>query len=521
MNPQRYPIGQQDFANIRKEGKVYVDKTELIYNLVNGSSNYIFLSRPRRFGKSLLLSTIQAYFEGEKELFDGLAITGLEKNWVKHPVLHLELSRANALDPESLKSTIDQQFVIWEKKYDVEDKPSSLSARFANIIITAHERTGQRVVILIDEYDNPLINSLHHDLIHESNRELLKAIYSNLKALDRNIRFAMLTGVSRFTRTSIFSGLNNLTDVTFSDRYSSICGFTLEEINKFLVDGVSSLAKKKGVTLNEAFGLLKDAYDGYHFSQAGEDIYNPFSLMKALEAGEIKSYWVETATPEFLVKKLKGSHRLLESIFNESVRETTLREEDTSSSSPVSLLFQTGYLTIKSYDPQKMKYRLGIPNREIEHGLFEDLLVSYTGYGRDYGLDLMEEMSHSLQSGSPEDFLSQLRSFLSGIPGIINPHRIEELNLENTIYVLMKAMGKLVQAEQQTSSGRIDLLIKTSHFIYILELKIDKTAQEALDQIKRKEYDLPYRFDGRKIFNIGVNFSSQTRNITDWLISTP
>lgn len=385
MERQRYPIGQQDFANIRKEGKVYVDKTDLIYNLVNGSSNYVFLSRPRRFGKSLLLSTIRAYFEGEKELFEGLAIRELEKNWVKHPVLHLSLSNLNQTSESALHSSLEQQFRRWEKKYDVNSEGLEFSQRFAEIIIKAYETTGQRVVILIDEYDNPLINSLEKSGIYEKNRSLLKAVYSNLKDLDHYIRFGMITGITRFANTSIFSGLNNLNDISLDDSYANICGFTSEEIITYLMPGIERLAEKEKCSVEKAIQLLKQEYDGYHFSPILSDIYNPFSLLNCLDKSFIDNYWMTSGVPEFLVNKLVNSHEDFSAIFNSQTDRSSLVTNDITFDSPIALMYQTGYLTIKKYHKETRSFTLGIPNKEIEHCLFS-LLGTYTPKEND-GID--------------------------------------------------------------------------------------------------------------------------------------
>ena len=519
MTPQRYPIGQQDFATIRKEGKVYVDKTDLIYNLID-RYNYVFLARPRRFGKSFLLSTIQAYMEGKKELFDGLAIANLEKDWISYPVLHLELSRIDSGSPASLTSLLNNQFKEWEKIYAIEETDFDLSQRFENIIKGAFRSTSQRVVILVDEYDNPLINTLHNRSIHDRNRELLKSIYSNFKALDGFIKFAMLSGVSRFSKTSIFSGVNNLTDISFYDRYASICGFTEEEIKKYLWPGVEILGREKKKSPEQALADLKASYDGYHFTENCVDIYNPYSLLRALDESKIKSYWFETATPGFLVEKLKESSIPFASLFNDIADSATLSEPDTYSSSPVALLYQTGYLTIKGYEKRYEEYRLGIPNMEVKKGLFEALLTFLLEQDKREARTRVSKMRESLEKGEPHVFLDHLRSFLAKVPNSIMP-KMPEAYFEHALYILLQLIDVESEVEVSTSYGRIDLLITTEKYRYVIEIKLDKDSGTALSQIERKEYVLPYKFDERKVFNIGVNFSSKTRNITDWTISTP
>lgn len=512
----KYPIGNQDFIKIRKEDKVYIDKTDLIYKLVNNES-YVFLSRPRRFGKSLLLSTIEAYFEGRKEFFKNLAIESLERDWKKHSVLHLELSRFDPYDPNSLKNLLEIQFREWERKFEIYDKVDSLSSRFAVIIQRAYKKSGNGVVILVDEYDYPLINTLHKRSLYDENREILRSIYVNLKAMDRYIRFGMLTGVSRFSKTSIFSALNNLDDITFSPEYSSICGFTENEIKSNLWEGVLNLAKTEKCSGEEAMQLLKKEYDGYHFSKDLVDIYNPFSLLSALKKESIENYWHRTGLPEFIAQKLKNSRESFIDIFCAEAPEHKLAETDTSFSSPVALMYQAGYLTIKAYDRIEREYKLGIPNREVERGLLLFLLGIYMEQDADDANKFIKEMAKCLDRGEPDEFFKRLQSFLASIGYPLTQNK-SELFFEQGLYIILRALGLHVHSEMATSNGRIDLLIESEKYIYIIELKLDKTPEEALEQIEKKEYSLPWKYDGRKIFEIGVNFSSQKRNITGWKI---
>lgn len=511
----KYPIGQQDFQKIREEGNLYVDKTSLIYHLVT-RNNYIFLSRPRRFGKSLLLSTIQAYFEGKKHLFKGLEIEKLEKQWIPHPVIHLELSKIDSNDPTSLYQILEQQFRQWEKQYKIEKPLEALGPRFSDIIIAAYNSTGQRVVILIDEYDNPLINTIHLQDIYQKNQSLLKSIYSNLKHLDRYIRFGMLTGISRFTKMNIFSGLNNLNDISFESRYSEICGFTLQEIEKNFAQGLIRLGEEMELSYKDALKALKDWYDGYHFSENSTDIYNPFSLLNALDKSKIRPFWIETATPEFLVEKLKNSDENLSEIFNDSVEETELAIADTSFSSPVSLLYQTGYLTIKGYDKATLHYTLGIPNKEVSQGFLPAVLAGFIGKPQAKTNKEALIIKESLIKGDFNKFPEQLKIFLGSVPYSVIPH-ITEKYFQNTLYLLFKIMGLDVESEKQTSFGRSDIIVSTSNYIYIFELKVDGSAQEAICQIEEKEYALPYINSGKQIIKIGLNFSSETRNLSSWL----
>lgn len=511
-----YPIGQQDFQSLREEGKVYIDKTETIYKLVN-NSKYVFLSRPRRFGKSLLLSTIKAFFEGKKELFKDLKVEKLEKDWHSHPVLHLSLNGINPSDDDSLNSILEQQFRIWEKNFNVKEPLKSFGVRFGDIIRHAFYQTQQKVVILIDEYDNPLINTMHLPELQEKFRNLLKSIYSNLKDLDVFIRFAMLTGVSRFSKMTIFSGINNLNDISFDNQYSDICGFTYQEIIDNLKPGIEHLASELDSSYFEAVQKLAEWYDGYHFSEKSPDIYNPFSLLNALVKGKVSAYWLETATPEFLVKKLKDSHEVLSEVFHSSADQTELAASDTSFSSPVALLYQTGYLTIKEYNPVADSYILGIPNLEVKKGFLPTLLSQFIGKDRAKTRKDVEYIKQYLLEGDVDKFIEVLAIFIGSIPYNIMP-KISEKFFQNTLYLIFSVMGLEVESEKHHSFGRSDIIVKTDKYVYIFELKIDKSAQEALTQIEEKQYALPYQNSGKKIFKIGINFSSKTRNIYDWII---
>ena len=512
----KYPIGRQDFASIREDGCVYVDKTDIIYNLVD-NNKYVFLSRPRRFGKSLLLSTIRYYLEGRRDLFEGLRIMDLEKEWKKHPVFHLKLSRIDENEQSSLEQLLEEQFQVWEKEYEVTERYGTFSARFSYLIRSAFEKSGRRVVILVDEYDNPLINTIHDTDLHERYKGLLKSIYVNFKDMDEYIHFAMLTGVSRFSKMTVFSGLNNLNDISFNEKYSSICGFTEKEIPGYLFEGVKSLAIKRDISEGKAMDLLKQAYDGYHFSENLLDIYNPFSLLRSLEAGKLDNYWTDSGTPSFLIKKLKETDEPFSELFQEEADSTSLAAVDTAFTSPVALLYQTGYLTIKSYDKKENLYRLGVPNKEVREGFFSVVLQEFTLRDRMKGMRATRRMKECLEEGKPDEFLKRVESFFAGISYVMTS-KAPEMYFENNLYIMLQMMGVDVISEDETSDGRIDLTIKTKGYIYIIEIKKDRNAIDALAQIENKRYALKYRHDGRKIFKIGINFSSRKRNITDWEI---
>lgn len=511
----RYPIGQQDFAYIRENNFLYIDKTGLVFDLVNGSK-YVFLTRPRRFGKSLLLSTIKAYFEGRKDLFKGLAVESLEKDWIKHPVFHLALSRVENGSHSSLRSVLHQQFSAWEQDYGIINKDENFSSRFSTLIQQAYKQTGFRVVILIDEYDNPLINTLNNDEALEKNRNLLKSVYSNLKDQDAYIRFGMLAGVSRFSKMSMFSGLNNLFDITFSNRFCSICGITKEEALQNLQPGVEDLAHENEYSVEEAWHELAKWYDGYHFSEKCPDIYNPFSLLNALNNSKIYDYWFETATPEFLVKRLSIDSQSFSKIFHHKALEKTLAASDISFPSPVALLYQTGYLTIKDYDRNQRLYLLDVPNKEVENSLFPYLITYYTHQTLEDVTFEAARMRSCLENKEIERFMEILQSFLASVPYDLIPIANEKY-FQNSLYLLFRSMPLKVEGEQRTSHGRADLVVTTEKYIYVIELKTDSSASEALNQIEEKKYYLPYLNQHRDVICLGINFSSKTRNITDWL----
>lgn len=511
----KYPIGIQSFEKIREEGYLYVDKTALIYRLIQ-RGQYYFLSRPRRFGKSLLLSTIEAYFEGRKNLFEGLAMSELEKEWKNHPVLKISLSSYNpsAMDlPEVLDTIFGNMELEYGKRYET----NNLSARFGNIIRSAYEKTGHKVVILVDEYDAPLVSHLEDDTRREIVRDILKSVYVNLKEMDRYIRFAMVAGVSRFSKMSIFSGLNNLKDISLLPEWSRICGITEKELSEYFPIGIEALSDSLNIDYHEALSLLKEYYDGYHFTEDCTDIYNPFSLLQALDNSRIGSYWFQTGTPAFLIKYINQSDRHLESILSEKVTEMSLGDIETYRTSPEALLFQTGYLTIKDYDARSQRYRLGIPNKEVKNGLFSELLAYNLNRNKTELTNKMWEIRQAFENGDPDKGLEMIKSIFANIPGNVI-HKNRELFFENNLYMLFKLIGLDARAEWWTSSGRIDMVLEMSYYIYVMELKLDKSAEEALAQIDTKEYALPWKYDGRKVIKIGINFRSSIRNIDRWII---
>ncbi len=509
----RYPIGIQSFESLRELGYIYIDKTDLIYNLVK-TSKCVFLSRPRRFGKSLLLSTIQAYFEGKKGLFKGLAIEQLEMEWAAHPVLMLSLATYHAANEGNLEEILANQFRDWEKQYGIEAETSDLSSRFRNIIKAAYNASGKPVVILIDEYDSPIIETMHDPERSEAHRLLLKSIYVNIKDLDQYIRFTMLTGVSRFSKMTIFSGLNNLKDISLNKRYATICGVTEKELRENFRQGIEDLATDEDTDAEGAIRLLKANYDGYHFTSDCPDIYNPFSLLNALDENRIGSYWFQSGTPEFLVRQIQKGDNFLPHMFDETVEESTLSDIDISLATPTALLYQTGYLTIKGYEEPDL-YRLGIPNLEVRKGLFQNLARYYFDESPTVISKNVREVRKLLEQRRVDEAMECLRTFMAGIPYEF-ADKATELHYENNLFIIFVLIGVDARPEWHTSDGRIDLLLSMRECIYIIELKRDGTPEEALDQIHKKDYARQFAGHPRPVVNLGVTFSTQTRNITAW-----
>lgn len=514
---RHFPIGIETFEKIREGNFVYVDKTEYIHRLVSNSGFY-FLSRPRRFGKSLLLSTIRAFFEGRRELFEGLAITRHRHSWEKHPVFHLNFVNADTSSADGLVSIIRHHIRGWENIYGKgDDDDNKLPQRFYGVIERAVRMTGRKAVVLIDEYDKALVSSFGKDDLHNQFRAILKPLYGTLKAADQYICFGMITGVSRFSRLSIFSDINNLRDISINDQFGAICGISEEEMLRDCRDGIERLAAAKEYSFDDAVADLKRNYDGYHFSENCPDLYNPFSLMCALEDRKTGGYWFATGTPTFLIEKLRNSNYYLPELLHSEVDTKQISDIDSYSSSMLALLFQTGYLTIKGYDHEYNTYTLGLPNREVANGFFYELLPVYMDDREGSSISTVRKFCRLVNSGDAEGFIRNLQAFLADIPYDLSGNK-PEVYFENNIYIIFKLMGFTVDTEYRTSAGRIDLLIKTRDYIYVIELKLNGTPEEALAQIESRQYALPFATDSRTIFRIGISFSPKTRNIDRWII---
>lgn len=521
MNQTIYPIGIQNFESLRKDGYLYIDKTALIYQLVT-TGRYYFLSRPRRFGKSLLLSTLEAYFQGKKELFEGLAMEKLEKEWQTYPILHLDLNISQYASTTDLEDILHRNLAAWEKLYGADSAERSLALRFAGVIERACLQTGQRVVILVDEYDKPLLQTLHDEDLQTRLRNMLKPFYGVLKSMDRYIRFALLTGVTKFGKVSVFSDLNNLMDISMDNRYVEICGITEKEIHAYLDEEVRELAGTQDMTYEETRLKLKEWYDGYHFTAKSEGIYNPFSLLNTFAKMEFGDYWFETGTPTYLVELLKRTNYDLYDMANTETDADVLNSIDSTSKNPIPVIYQSGYLTIKDYDPEFGIYRLGFPNQEVEEGFMKYLLPFYTSVQASKSPFEIGRFVREVRAGDYDAFFRRLQSFFAdtSYEAIVgrNPERDAELHYRNVLFIVFKLVGLYTQVEYHTSNGRIDLVLQTDRYVYIMEFKLNGTAEEALRQIEEKGYALPFAADERQLIKIGANFSSETRNIERWLV---
>ena len=512
----KYPIGIQNFGEVRRDGYAYVDKTALMYKMVS-EGKYYFLSRPRRFGKSLLLSTLEAFFQGERELFQGLAVERLETEWVKHPILHLDLNVKKYESGDDLYKILNRHLEKWEEAYDSPYGERDLEERFLQVVECAYRKTGKRVVILVDEYDKPMLRAIGNEALQAEYRATLKAFYGVLKSCDRYIRFAFLTGVTKFGKVSVFSDLNNLEDLSYLPQYSTICGISEDEMRQLFDDEVGLLAEANSMTKEECYNRLKRDFDGYHFCIPCKGMYNPFSLLNTLKNQVFRDYWFETGTPSFLVYQLKKTCYPLENMTTEELSTDTLNSIDIMDENPLPLLYQSGYLTLKSYDEEFDSYILGFPNREVEQGFIKYLLPFYTPKTDQKSRFAVSQFVKDVRSGDAEGFMHRLQDFFAN--GDYQVVGDTEKYFQNTLYVFFRLLGFYVDVERHTSNSRMDVLIQTPDYIYILELKVNQTAAVALQQIEEKGYALPFASDHRQLFKIGINFSTDSKLIDDWEIA--
>ena len=511
----KYPIGLQNFKGLREDGYAYVDKTAHIHKMVS-SGKYYFLSRPRRFGKSLLVSTLESYFLGRKELFKGLAMEKLETEWKVYPMFHIDLNAEQYTAPDGLLSILDRYLRMWERTYGKTEGDKTPADRFVALIHRAYEQSGQKVVILVDEYDKPLLQAIGNKDLQDEYRAMLKSFYSVAKTMDEYIQLAFFTGVTKFSKVSVFSDLNNLNDITLSPIYAEICGITEKEIRDNLDTEVLQMAEANHLTKDECYVKLKENYDGYHFCEESVGMYNPFSLINALSAQRFKDYWFETGTPTFLVETLKRNDYELENMTREEVTADLLGSLDSIDQTPLPLLYQSGYLTIKDYDPDFGTYTLGFPNGEVERGFTRFLFRHYAPIRIDQTDSFVKYFTIEVRNGQPEKFMPRLEAMFAGQDYQLVGNT--ELYFHNVTSLVFKMLGFYTEVERHTTDGRMDMLVQTKDYIYIFEFKIDKSADEALKQIEEKQYAKPFEQDQRKLYKIGVNFSTATRRMDGWKV---
>lgn len=516
----KYPIGIQNFERLRNEGYLYIDKTESIKKLVQDGT-YYFLSRPRRFGKSLLISTLQAYFEGKRELFKGLAIDTDEMDWEPRPVLKLDLNAEKYDSIEALESILRDNLSRWERTYGSDTEEKSLQRRFESVLRCAHQKTGRTVAILVDEYDKPMLQAIGNPSLSDELRDTLKAFYGVMKSSDQDIKFALLTGVTKFSKVSIFSDLNNINDITQNAMFHDICGITEQELHDNLDEDIEELAAANDMTKDECYAKLKKQYDGYHFTDINRTsgIYNPFSILNALFEKRFKDYWFQTGTPTFLLKVLRNCHYRLDNITKDAVTADLLGEVNSLEYTPLPLLYQSGYLTLTNYNEEFQEYTLDFPNEEVRTGFYRYLINSYI-YNEERSIKspfYIGEFIRDIRDGKSEQFLQRLNAFLSD--GDYQIAGDMELYFQNVMSIVFKMLGFYVQTERHTSNGRVDVVMQTQDYIYVIELKLDGSADEALQQIEEKQYAAPFALDTRTIIKIGANFSSEQRTMREWKIA--
>lgn len=526
MTDRKLPVGIQSFEDIRLNEYIYVDKTDYIWSLVKAGKVY-FLSRPRRFGKSLLISTMEAYFRGKKELFRGLAIERYEESrrenaWQEYPVIRFSLSGGDYHSPEGLADRLGEIIRSCAEEYGLTGKYSvtgrTLPVRFSNLIYQLHEKTGRQAVVLVDEYDKPLLETMEINREQEErNRLLYKGFFGVLKDQDQYLKFVFFTGVTKFSKVSIFSDLNQLTDISFMDEMSGVCGISRKELEANFEPEIARMADARNISAEECRERLKERYDGYLFSENGIHVYNPFSLLSAFRMKKFGRYWFETGTPTFLIRKLQSSVFTPED-FTEGVeaKESDLKEYRVEDPNPIPLFYQSGYLTIKGYDEEFELYSLNFPNAEVRYGFLESLTCTVLG-NKDAESPLsLKQMVLALRSGNVAGFMDRLEGLFAGIPYPEGTEPDYEREWRNQIYLILSLMGQNVRCEVHSSRGRADCIAETRDYVYVFEFKVDRSADEALAQIEEKGYVLPYKADSRTVYKVGANFSSEKRNILEW-----
>ena len=528
----KFPIGIQSFSQLIEDGYVYVDKTKLIYQLVKNGKTY-FLSRPRRFGKSLLVSTLKCYFEGKKELFKGLAMEKLEMEWAEYPVFHIDFNGSNFTAHGTLEDVLKGTVSTWEKEYGCNTEFNDIGKRFAYVLSQARKRHGRRCVVLIDEYDKPILDVLdtglkvkvgEQDMLLEDwHREILKGFYSVFKAADDDLQFVLLTGVTKFSQVSVFSGFNQPADISMSEDYETLCGITQEELERYFPEPVATLAKKYRTTPEGMLEMLKRRYDGYHFSGNLTDVYNPFSLLNAFSMKELRDYWFASGTPTYLVRLLNHTHEDLDELTGRYYEPREFVDYKADVERPLPMIYQSGYLTIKDYNLRRGTFLLDFPNNEVKNGFVSLVATDYLKPATHSVDSWIQDVVDALEDGEPDQLRELFTSFLSSIPYTMRRKKDErerERYFHYTFYLIFRLISVYtVYTEKALSQGRVDCIVETPDYIYIFEFKLDGTAGEALAQIEEKGYARPYSADSRQLYKIGVSFSSATGTVEDWKVS--
>ena len=513
-----YPVGIQTFEKIRTADLLYIDKTEYIYRMVHSGGSYFFLSRPRRFGKSLLISTLESYFLGKKELFKGLAMEKLEQDWKEYPVVHLSLASGKHLEKDALLRYLLYILKCNEDRYGITCDSIDPNIRLSYLIKALYQQTGKKVVVLIDEYDAPLLDVVHEDERLDELRYIMRNFYSPLKDCDPYLRFVFLTGITKFSQLSIFSELNNLKNISMVDEYAGICGITTEELLTQMSEDIDALATKNELTREETIAKLKEHYDGYHFSPSSPDVFNPFSLLNCFEDKRFGSYWFASGTPTYLINMLRKFSVLPTKIGKIYARATAFDAPTENMKTITPLLYQSGYITIKSYDPMSQLYMLDLPNKEIKVGLFESLLPNYLeGMYAEEGDVAIAQMSVLIRQGDMDGALRLLQEFLGTVPYCNNTNY--EGHYQQELFIIFTLLTHfVVDVEVHTPNGRVDVVMLTEDTLYLIELKLNQSAQAAMQQINLKNYDQRFARCGKPIVKVGINFDSKKGNIEDWTI---
>ena len=529
----QYPIGIQTFETIREDGYVYVDKTALVYRLAHEGQVY-FLSRPRRFGKSLLLSTLKSYFLGKKELFKGLAIERLEQEWAEYPVFHLSFGTGKFSTPGFLEQSLHKAVTDLEKKYGADTSVTDVALRFQSVIESAHEKTGRKVVVLIDEYDKPILDVLDSDVIvrtpegnsrklEDYNRELLKGFYGVFKDADPHLRFVFLTGVTKFSQVSVFSGFNQPKDISMDARYETLCGITKEELLTVFDGPIRELAEYQGQTFEETVEQLKAQYDGYHFSARMTDIFNPFSILNCLDSMRLDNYWFASGTPTYLVRLLAHCEENINELVGRYYEAQMFVDYKADVEKPLPMIYQSGYLTIKDYNLRRNTYLLDFPNREVRSGFITALASDYFCRNGEVSSSWLQTATDDLEAGRTESFILRMKSLLASVSHRLLRKGVPfecERHFHAAFYLILQMVGSYTHyMEKETSEGNIDCVVECPDYVYIMEFKLDRSAKEALAQIHTKGYYKPYLSDARPVILVGINFSSATGTIEDFEIS--